>query len=806
MKTFGVGTERNGFESAKIDQALGNKTLADKIENVGVKTPVVVEEPVKKKKVRIVKKIVKKKIIKKVPKRLLVVPNCNDLEKNVTANNDNTIMEIEETNKDGIDELKVKDSDQNRIELKDDDQKQIELKDSDENRIELKDDDQKVFELGDSDTKGIEVQDTDKKQIGSGYSDNKGVELKDSDHDQIEEEVSDQKWMELQDYNQNGIELQDSDQNESALQDMDRKSDEMEDSDGNRIEMCIRDEKRVEMLDSDQNRNDLPNSDQNQIELQDNDLQRNEPKDGDQIGISLKDSDEKQAEFLDSEHDNNTMDVEEHEGEEGVKDLVVNSQNEGLKSQEVESKKTEVSRETIVSWWRMKQRTKIFIHGLNKETVEDDIRKVFENFGEIVEVKMIRNLRSGKSRGFGFIRYALAEHANLALTRYRNIQICGSMCHTAAVEGYDTILLNYIDKKWNNENVLTLLQELDIKNIDEVTVAPDPQNTQLNGGFAFLEFETRRDAQLAYQKLQKKDIFGKNSKIKVSWAESLTDPVEEEMQNVKSVHAQNIPPSWGEKEVKDHFKMFGEIESIALAKNLHSAKRDDFAFINYKTHEAARSCIEASTCKKSTNQYGPQAQMKVSFSKTIPKGKSIKTISEAAVTTVPKVSQKPNQSRPYQSQYQNTIQSRPSQALLNVYKPQQPKNMNVPSIGRHNNVRGSSTTAELVQLLREQASWKLDQPSSTADMSTVHHQTSSRGAQLIPELGNNSLYHDPRYHQPLRHIPSAAQPRPIATSFPHYDPPRAHYISGSFNVVQANPRYLQTRHQPTYPGSNNIYR
>lgn len=58
--------------------------------------------------------------------------------------------------------------------------------------------------------------------------------------------------------------------------------------------------------------------------------------------------------------------------------------------------------------------------------------------------------------------------------------------------------------------------------------------------------------------------------------------------------------------MKDHFKMFGEIESIALAKNLHSTKRNDFAFINYKTCEAALSCIEALTCKKSTNHYGPK--------------------------------------------------------------------------------------------------------------------------------------------------------------------------------------------------------
>lgn len=833
MKTLAEGTERIGIESVKIDETLG-----EKIENVGVK----------KKKVRVVKKIVKKKIIKKVPKRLLVVPNCNDAELNLSVNNGNDCMEIEKCNDNVVNELEDENvkgvennqscrdvsemsglvgssllGDWNGNELEASDLKRMELQDGDQNRIELKDGEQKGSELQDSDEKGIELRDSDKKQIGLKDSDRNQIELKDGDQDRIELEDTDQNWMELQVYDQNGIELQD----------MDRKSGEMEDSDGKRTDMQISDDKRIEMQDKDQNRNELRDSDHNQIESQDmdrkcvqmhdnghilNELQDNdhnrielqdhnriELQDSDHYGIGLKDSDEKQIELLDSEHDNNTMDVDEHEGEEGVKEVVVNSETKGLNSHEVSSEKRGLRGETVASWWRMKQRTKIFIHGLNKEIKEDDIRKVFEELGEVVEVKIIRNFRSGNSRGFGFVRYALAEHANLALTKYHNVEVCGSMCHTAAVEGYDTILLNNIDKKWNNENVVALLQQIGIKNIDEVSVVPDRQNTQLNGGFAFLEFETRRDAQMAYHKLQNKKVFGKNSKIEVAWAESLPDPVEEEMHNVKSVYAQHIPPSWGEKEVKDRFKMFGEIESIALAKNLHSTKRNDFAFINYKTCEAALSCIEALTCKKSTNHYGPKAHLKVSLAKSIPKGKSIKTISESAVTMVSKVNLKPNQSRPYQSQYQNGIQSRPSQAMLGVYKPQQPKSMKVSSIGRHDD-GGSSTTAELVQLLREQASWKLGRQSSTAGMSTVHQQTASGGKQLPAELGSKLLYNNSRaYNQTLLQIPNATQPRPIVTRHPHYDQ-RIHYTSESLNLVQANPRYFQTRDQATYPGSSNIYR
>lgn len=83
-----------------------------------------------------------------------------------------------------------------------------------------------------------------------------------------------------------------------------------------------------------------------------------------------------------------------------------------------------------------------------------------------------------------------------------------------------------------DEQVINLLLEIGVEKIDTVTVMADPNNADSNRGFAFLELETDRDAQITYKKLQKKDAFGKGRNIKVAWAEPLNDPDEEEMQKV----------------------------------------------------------------------------------------------------------------------------------------------------------------------------------------------------------------------------------------------------------------------------------
>lgn len=61
---------------------------------------------------------------------------------------------------------------------------------------------------------------------------------------------------------------------------------------------------------------------------------------------------------------------------------------------------------------------------------------------------------------------------------------------------------------------------------------------------------------------------------------------------VKSVYVEGIPFSWGEEQLKERFEKFGNIERVVLARNIRSAKRKDFAFVNYKTREDALSCIE----------------------------------------------------------------------------------------------------------------------------------------------------------------------------------------------------------------------
>lgn len=57
----------------------------------------------------------------------------------------------------------------------------------------------------------------------------------------------------------------------------------------------------------------------------------------------------------------------------------------------------------------------IYAGNLPREATEDDVRKAFEEFGQVTEVRLIMDKFSGESKGFGFIEMPSKEEAEKAI-------------------------------------------------------------------------------------------------------------------------------------------------------------------------------------------------------------------------------------------------------------------------------------------------------------------------------------------------------------------------------------------------------
>jgi len=69
--------------------------------------------------------------------------------------------------------------------------------------------------------------------------------------------------------------------------------------------------------------------------------------------------------------------------------------------------------------------SKLFIGGLAWHTEEATLRQKFEEFGAVEEAVVVKDRDTGRSRGFGFVRYVQEADAETAIAAMNNVEFDG---------------------------------------------------------------------------------------------------------------------------------------------------------------------------------------------------------------------------------------------------------------------------------------------------------------------------------------------------------------------------------------------
>ncbi len=67
----------------------------------------------------------------------------------------------------------------------------------------------------------------------------------------------------------------------------------------------------------------------------------------------------------------------------------------------------------------------IYVGNLNYNLTEDELRQVFEEFGEVSSAKIIIDKYSGRGKGFGFVEMANDEEASAAIEALNDKEVGG---------------------------------------------------------------------------------------------------------------------------------------------------------------------------------------------------------------------------------------------------------------------------------------------------------------------------------------------------------------------------------------------
>lgn len=68
---------------------------------------------------------------------------------------------------------------------------------------------------------------------------------------------------------------------------------------------------------------------------------------------------------------------------------------------------------------------KLFVGSLSFDTDDEGLRRAFEEFGEVTEATVISDRDTGRSRGFGFVTFADASIADVAIEKMNGAMLDG---------------------------------------------------------------------------------------------------------------------------------------------------------------------------------------------------------------------------------------------------------------------------------------------------------------------------------------------------------------------------------------------
>ncbi|RWW65234.1 hypothetical protein BHE74_00027473 [Ensete ventricosum] len=213
----------------------------------------------------------------------------------------------------------------------------------------------------------------------------------------------------------------------------------------------------------------------------------------------------------------------------------VEGEEAGVGMEEEEGPRVEEDEQILISDMakrrKMKKEQEIFVGGLDRDAMEEDLKMTFEKVGEVVEVRLHKDFVTNKNKGFAFVKFVenvVALHQVRTTTHYS--------WGTFATHGQKKLcafFFTYYDYD-NLSRIKQKLKDYDVEGVEHITLVLDTQNEGLSRGFAFLEFSCHQDAMLAYKRLQKPDvIFGHPERTaKVAFAEPLREPDPEVMAQV----------------------------------------------------------------------------------------------------------------------------------------------------------------------------------------------------------------------------------------------------------------------------------
>lgn len=222
---------------------------------------------------------------------------------------------------------------------------------------------------------------------------------------------------------------------------------------------------------------------------------------------------------------------------------------------------------------------------------------MFRGFGNLLFSKLMKDIYSGDSRGFGFITYddkASAQKAKDEMN-YKDFQGWElKICFKKSMNDLDPDA-NIFFKNLSVEIKAKQLHELceEHGKIMSCQIKKDDKGNSL--GYAYVQFEKAEDAQVAIEQLNGQEKWGAKLEVQ-KFISSKHRKIEK-----KNIYLKNFPSTWNKDKIVEFidakFKPLGNVESQEVFEKEIAGEKKYFAFVAYSDKASADEALKLNDIK-----------------------------------------------------------------------------------------------------------------------------------------------------------------------------------------------------------------
>ncbi|CAH2036271.1 unnamed protein product [Thlaspi arvense] len=239
--------------------------------------------------------------------------------------------------------------------------------------------------------------------------------------------------------------------------------------------------------------------------------------------------------------------------------------------------------------------TSLYVGDLDQTVTDSQLFEAFSQSGQVVSVRVCRDMTTRRSLGYGYVNYATPQDASRALNELNFMALNGRAIRvmysvrdpSLRKSGVGNIFIKNLDRSIDHKALHETFSAFGPILSCKVAVDPSGQSK----GYGFVQYDTEEAAQRAIEQLNGMLLNDKQVYVGPFVHKQQRDPSAEKVR-FNNVYVKNLSESMTDEELNKVFGEFGSTTSCVIMRD-GEGKSKGFGFVNFENSEDAAKAVEA---------------------------------------------------------------------------------------------------------------------------------------------------------------------------------------------------------------------